>query len=107
MGTIRTVTAVVAARGWTTFQLYLNIAFIHRDFDEELYVGMSIGISDVGNKVCKSLFMDSNKLVENVSISLRILCYLRAIPTLKMTSWPFLTNHPLISLSLQHTSMTF
>ena len=51
--TIRTITALAAAKKWPLYQLDINNAFLHENLHEEVYMKMPKGIFNSQNKVCK------------------------------------------------------
>lgn len=55
MSTIRSVIALSATRKWALHQLDINNAFLPGDLSEEVYMKVSPGILNPGNKVCRLL----------------------------------------------------
>ena len=53
MATIRAIIALAATNKWILSQLDVNNAFLHGDLDEEVYMEVPKGISNLSNKVCK------------------------------------------------------
>jgi len=53
VATIRSVIALAASKSWPLYQLDVNNAFLHEDFDEEVYMEVPKGIPNPLNKVCK------------------------------------------------------
>ena len=54
MTSVRCFLSVAIAKGWELHQFDVNIAFLHGDLDEEIYMKLPLGFHTVGsNKVCR------------------------------------------------------